>query len=203
MALRETTCRYYEDPKTFTLFSLTLTGGSGGSSSVDLENFFKKPPKPPVTFVDETLEKAHSFFFASLSGPINSLSVFCTKYGTCLMSVIEHSATSACHVVGIMVRGSVPAGPRAFLPLNSTGGMMWHPLWKQNIHAVPKITGGSHGCPHLRVTSETKNYDIQVTTKPCSLPQEALKKQIRPKLQWKLLSAMILSSLRNTVFPNR
>lgn len=122
MALRETTCRYYEDPKTFTLFSLTLTGGSGGSSSVDLENFFKKPPKPPVTFVDETLEKAHSSFFASLSGPINSLSVFCTKYGTCLMSVIEHSATSACHVVDIMVRGSVPAGPRAFLPLNSTGG---------------------------------------------------------------------------------
>ena len=73
-----------------------------------------------------------------------------------------------------MVRVSVPAGPRELLPLNSTGGMMWHPVWKENIHAVLKITGGSHGCPHLRVTSETKNYDIQVTTKPCSLPQEAL-----------------------------
>ena len=100
-----------------------------------------------------------------------------------------------------MAHGSVPAGPTELLPLNSNGGMMWHPLWIQNIHAVPKTTGGSHGCPLISGWPlKPKIMTFRSQQNPAVYPRRPwTTMQIRPKLQWKLLSAMILSSLRTRV----
>lgn len=154
-------------------YSVWLTGGSGGSGSVDLENFFKKSPKQPVTFVDETLEKAHSFF-ASLSGAINPECLLYQVWFPLNVCNLTLSNTS--------------------LPCCGHYGTWLCSSWTYRTCSLDQYWGDDvtchmkteHSCSsknhwwfswlpsHLRVTSETKKYDIQITTKPCSLPQEAL-----------------------------
>ena len=102
----------------------------------------------------------------------------------------------------IMAHGSVPAGPRELLPLNSTRGMTWYPTWKEQQftqlqkslvlltvlisrwpRAPSKILSGPIKDPNIQVTALVPQSPGVHTRSPWTM-------QIRPKLDWTLFSVI-------------